>query len=158
VSHAPLVPRSFHETVHGDLIRALTWENGAALGSRTPDLRITSTPNPAFTVLLESIRARRSVHHAQNRTPENSIGGHEGGHAGDRQGVPSGWMVRLSSAYTIFTTVATAIEPTHSRCVVRGFEATALEATTRPGQSAGSGCGWPGLAGLSAECNSCGPS
>ncbi len=46
VSDAPLVPRSFHETVHSDTIRDVSCLNGAALGSRTPDLRITSTPNP----------------------------------------------------------------------------------------------------------------
>jgi len=63
---------------------------GAALGSRTPDLRMTSTPNPARTMLWQSMRARQSVHRAQERTPQNSIGGHEGGRGRDRKRAPSG--------------------------------------------------------------------
>src|SRR3954452_4176614 len=66
------------------LNQGLDLRKRAALGSRTPDLRITSTPDPASTVLYRSIRARQGVHHAQDRTRQNLIGGHEGGHARDQ--------------------------------------------------------------------------
>jgi hypothetical protein len=69
---------------------------GAALGSRTPDLRITSTPAIDSMVLGQPIRARRSAHRAQSRTPLYRIGDHEGGHAGDPQdrrvAVPGGQL------------------------------------------------------------------
>jgi hypothetical protein len=48
----------------------LSWDfSGAALGSRTPDLRITSSHLVAYMVLTQSIRARQCAHCAQIRTP-----------------------------------------------------------------------------------------
>jgi hypothetical protein len=60
--------RPDHEPDHGSwkiLEHAADLGKRAALGSRTPDLRITRDVITAYTMLAQSIRARRAVHRAQ---------------------------------------------------------------------------------------------
>ncbi len=60
---------------------------GAALGGRTPDLRITSSPVVEPTMRRRSIRARQAEHGAHLTPAVDTFGGHEGGHDG-RCGTP----------------------------------------------------------------------
>src|SRR5690242_14428142 len=61
--------------------RPLKCENGAALGSRTPDLRITRILVHGATTGINRIRAAQRLVAAESMACQESSGGHEGGHA-----------------------------------------------------------------------------
>ena len=129
VSDARMVPRSFHETIHSDTINALTCANGAALGSRTPDLRITNSHH--------RIHRAHTAHSCTSNRSRCSTRKPLGRHFVPRM------VARLilrpvrspccAPSGQDLADLASNFEPTHSACVVRTFEGLDRRGLAKPG-------------------------